>query len=113
MGILTLILLVNIVLAIYFAIMILNGKSQGKDQSGNRISLIKSVGLFAFVVGVFAQLIGLYSAFSAIQEMGDISPGLVAGGLRVSMITNLYGIAIFLLSYLMWFGLIFMNGKRS
>lgn len=113
MGILTLILLVNIVLAIYLALQILNDKQNENSKIANRLSLIKSVGLFAFVVGIFAQLIGLFEAFGAIQQMGDVSPSMLAGGFQVSLITNLYGIAIFLFSYLMWFGLVFLKGKDT
>lgn len=110
MGILSLILLTAIVMAVYFVATIIKSQSEDKHLE-TRLGYIKSIGLFGLVVGVFAQLIGLYEAFYAIQEMGDISPGLIAGGLRVSMITNLYGILIFLLSYLIWFGLIFLKSR--
>lgn len=113
MGLLTLVLLVIIIMVVFAALKIVNGREEDKNKIGDRLSNIKSVGLFALVVGIFAQLIGLYEGFAAIQEMGDISPGFLAGGFKVSMITNLYGIFIFLLTYLMWFGLVFLRSNFS
>lgn len=112
MGILSLILIAAITMAVYFASMILKNKS-GNGQLVNRLGYLKSIGLFGLVVGVFAQLLGLYEAFHAIQQMEDVAPSMLAGGLRVSMITNLYGVFIFLLSYLMWFGLVFIQSRLS
>jgi biopolymer transport protein ExbB/TolQ len=113
MGILTIIFIVAIAMAIYFVGKIIKGQAINDHLIRSRLSNLKSVGLFGLVVGVFGQLIGLYEAFNAIQEMGDISPGLIAGGLKVSMITTLYGIVIFLLCYLMWFGLLAVLSKSA
>ena len=66
------------------------------------ISDIKSIGIFAIVWGIFGQSIGLFSAFQAIEAAGDIAPGMLYGGLKVSMITTLYGTFIFLISWLIW-----------
>ncbi len=67
----------------------------------SRRSLIKSLGLFALVFGVLGQLIGLFSAFASIEQMGSVSPNMLAGGLKVSMITTIYGVLIFLCSLVM------------
>ena len=61
------------------------------------------VGLFAAITGITGQLVVLYYAFSAIESAGDISPAMVIGGIKVSMITTLYGILIFFFSLLLWF----------
>jgi len=52
---------------------------------------------------VLGQLIGLFSAFSAIESAQDVSPAIIAGGLKISMITSLTGIFIYLLSIVLWF----------
>lgn len=100
MGVLTLLLLVIMVLAIRNALQLLNNKT----VSDNQLSMIKSVGLFAAVFGILGQLIGLYSAFEMIEQMGGISQPMLAGGLKVSSITTIYGLIIYLLAYLFWFG---------
>lgn len=104
MGILTLILFILILFVISNATMIYNRKEHNKIRQ--RLSYLKSTGLLGLVFGIFGQLIGLYQAFEAIQELGEVSPALVAGGLRVSMLTTLYGFIIFLLAYILWFALV-------
>lgn len=72
---------------------------------------IKAIGVFAIVWGIFGQSIGLFSAFQAIEAAADISPAMIYGGLKVSMITTLYGSFIFLLSWLIY--LIMINWSRK
>ena len=64
------------------------------------INDIKAIGIFAIVWGMFGQSIGLFMALQAIEAAADISPGMIFGGLKVSMITTLYGSFIFLVSWL-------------
>lgn len=113
MGILSLLFLVILSMAIFRAIQIQKNDVDHETTFRHRLSYIKSIGLFTLVTGIFGQLIGLYQAFSAIERVGDVSPALLAGGLKVSMITTLYGIAIFLISYLIWLGLDYLVQKKS
>ena len=80
-----------------------NSKESNLEIVRRRMGYGKSIGLFAMITGIFGQLIGFYEAFSAIENAGDISPGLVYGGIKVSMITTLYGISIYLISLMLWF----------
>lgn len=63
------------------------------------------LGLFGFVLGLLGQAIGLYEAMTAIEAMGSVSPSLLAGGLRVSLIVPIYGMMIFAGALLCWLGL--------
>lgn len=99
MGILTLNLLVLIAYCTFYAI-----KKQSL-QTDKPLAYIKQIGLFALVIGVFGQLIGLFQAFEAIQAAGMVSPAMLAGGLKVSMITTLYGVLIYIISFVIWFAL--------
>lgn len=95
------ILSIELIAIIYVAVKYLTeAEKEDKDPS-----LIKSIGLFALVTGVFAQLIGIFSAFQFIEKAGSVTPALLAGGLKVSMITTIYGVLIFLISYGIWFAL--------
>jgi len=67
---------------------------------------IKAIGIFAIVWGIFGQSIGLFSALQALEGSPDISPAMIYGGLKVSFITTLYGMFIFLVS---WLITLFMN----
>ena len=103
MGILTTICAVMIGVAIINGMLILKGTSNEANANSRRLAYIKSVGLFALVVGLLGQLIGLYSAFSAIElHEVDVSPAMLAGGFKVSMITTLYGLIIYALSLIIW-----------
>lgn len=76
MGILTLILL----LMIYAAV---------------RNGCVKELGLLALAVGFMGQLLGLFGAFEGIEQMGGVSQAMLAGGLKVSSITSIYGLLIY------------------
>lgn len=112
MGILTVLLVIMLAISVYFAVIISSGKAEGRKNLGHQLSYIKSVGLFTMITGIMGQLVGLTAAFDAMQHAGDISPSLVAGGLKVSMITTIYGICIYLLSILIWFLLDLYHHKK-
>lgn len=112
MGILTILLLIILALAIYRTVQILGNQVEYETTFRHYLTHIKSLGLFTLVVGILSQLIGLYQAFSAIEQAGAVSPALLAGGLKVSMITTIYGMIIFVLSYLIWLGLDYLAGTK-
>jgi hypothetical protein len=113
MGILTLLLVVIVAVAVYFFISIATGKAGDKVNFRHQLTYVKSLGLFTMITGILGQLIGLLQAFKAIEQAGDVSPALLAGGLKVSMITTLYGVFIYLLSIIIWFLLDLWYNKKS
>ena len=63
------------------------------------LRFVKEVGLLALVVGILGQLIGLFEAFQALESMEvQASTAMIMGGLKVSMITTLYGLLIFIVA---------------
>jgi biopolymer transport protein ExbB len=46
------------------------------------------------MLGFMGTVIGMIDAFDAIQIAGDISPGLVAGGIKVALITTVSGLVV-------------------
>jgi len=64
------------------------------------INDVKAIGVFAIVWGIFGQSIGLFSALQALEGSPDISPAMIYGGLKMSFITTLYGMFIFILSWI-------------
>jgi len=71
-----------------------------KEDNTKTISLLSSISLFVIVWGFMGQTLGLIQAFDAIQSAGDISMGIMAGGLKVSFLTTLFGSVTFLLGRL-------------
>ena len=45
-------------------------------------------------LGFLGTVIGMVMAFDEIQRVGDISPTVVAGGMKVALITTIYGIVV-------------------
>ena len=113
MGILTILLVIILATSLYFGLSIASGKAEEKKNFSHRLTYLKSLGLFTMITGILGQLIGLTEAFKAIEAAMDISPAIMAGGLKVSMITTLYGIVINLLSILIWFLLDLWYHKKT
>jgi hypothetical protein len=59
---------------------------------------VKEIGLLALAMGFLGQLIGLMGAFEGIEAMGGVSQPMLAGGLKVSSITSIYGLLIYIIS---------------
>ena len=68
-----------------------------KQQQAKFSKLIAHISLFALVWGFLGSVLGLIQAFDAIQAVGDISSGMMAGGLKVALITTLFGAITFLI----------------
>lgn len=113
MGILTFLLVVLLAVSIYLFISIASGRADERQNFRHRLTYIKSIGLFTMITGILGQLLGLVEAFKAIEAAGDISPAILAGGLKISMITTLYGVFIYLFSILIWFLLDLYYHKKT
>ena len=59
---------------------------------------VKEIGIAALVASILWTLLGLYQAFGAVLRAPDISPIVIFGGLRVALISTIYGIVIYLIS---------------
>jgi biopolymer transport protein ExbB/TolQ len=112
MGILTAIFIIMVAWAIFHFLPVLLKNDHNLEKTRARLRHTKTIGTIALVTGILGQLIGLYMAFAAIEQAGDISPSLMMGGLKVSMITTFYGILIFLISLLLWLILDFIVTKK-
>jgi hypothetical protein len=97
--------MLSIVLLVILVITILAGKSALSNKSLEQkwLGYIKPLGLFAFVLGMLGQFLGLFQAFAVIGSGVEISPAMMASGVKVSMVTSIYGMIIFLIAYLLWF----------
>jgi biopolymer transport protein ExbB/TolQ len=59
---------------------------------------VKEIGLLALMTGILGTLLGMMSAAASIQMAGDVSTGLLWGGIKVALITTMYGMFIYLAS---------------
>lgn len=71
--------------------------SYGSVQMSQMESGLSWIGLFiaiAPMLGFLGTVIGMVGAFDAIQAAGDISPNVVAGGIKVALITTIGGLIV-------------------
>jgi biopolymer transport protein ExbB len=69
----------------------------GGVQAGLLEKGLSWIGLFialAPMLGFLGTVIGMIGAFDAIEVAGDISPTLVAGGIKVALITTVFGLIV-------------------
>lgn len=59
---------------------------------------VKEIGIGALVFSVFATLRGLSQIFDLVQSFGEVSFPVLAGGLKVTLITTFYGLIVYFLS---------------
>lgn len=64
------------------------------SQLENGISWIQLFIAIAPMLGFLGTVIGMVGAFDAIQAAGDISPTVVAGGIKVALITTIAGLIV-------------------
>ena len=67
------------------------------------INVIPFWGAMAVLIGFLAHYWGITMAMDAITKANDISPSIVAQGYKVSLITIIFGLLIFMFSAIIWF----------
>ena len=60
--------------------------------------LIKPLGILAFIIGLLSALLGLYSAFNVIEQVENVAPAILAGGIKIALINLIYGLIIYMIS---------------
>ncbi|MEK6781361.1 MAG: MotA/TolQ/ExbB proton channel family protein [Bacteroidota bacterium] len=94
-------LLLLFVLNIGIFIYILIAMIQKKPFNPKWLEAIKQIGGLAAAYGTFGTLIGLFFAFDALEALEVMIPlQVIMGGLKVGLVTVLYGLIIFCLSLL-------------
>ncbi len=62
-------------------------------------------GIYGLVIGVLGTVVGLFQAARAIERLGPLDPRMIWGGIRVTLTTSIFGLVLFSLALLVWFGL--------
>ena len=80
------------------------------DAEGKTRKLISHISLFALVWGFLGQMIGLIGAFDSVQAAGNIAPAVLAAGLKVALLSPVFGMVVFLIGRL---GIIVLTWKQK
>ena len=72
-----------------------------KGDANNKLQkLISSISLFALVWGFLGHFIGMIGGMDAISSANDISSGVLAAGIKISLLSPSFGIVVFLIARL-------------
>ena len=95
----TILFLFNLGVVTYVTFSHLKKKSIDKKW----IETIKHVGGLALAVGTIGTLVGLFLAFDALEASKEVIPfPVIMGGLKVALISILYGLFIFFISMIVY-----------
>lgn len=87
-----------LVLSIIFLIRGFVSVKSNMKLSKRMLQFASDASLLGLVLGFFGSIRGLMSAFDSVQAMGNAEPALFAGGLKVSLITSLFGLLTFIIA---------------
>ncbi len=59
---------------------------------------VKEIGLLALMTGILGTVAGMFDAAESIHAAGGVSQGLLWGGIRIALITTLYGMVTYMVS---------------
>ena len=59
---------------------------------------VKEIGIGALVFAIYGTLMGILQVLDALQLFGDISPAVLCGGLKVTLIPTFYGLIVYFIS---------------
>lgn len=104
--------IIILALSIQKVIQVINHKELSLVQYESGVNTILFWGGISLMLGLFAHFHGIYNAMQAIAHAHDISPAIVADGYRLSLITVLSGMFLFIISLLIWFSLRWGINKR-
>lgn len=80
------------------------------DVNDKKTNLVKHISLFALVWGFLGFFIGFISALDVLTKTSDISTGVLAGGLKIGLLSPSFGIVAFLIARV---GLIAITLKKK
>jgi hypothetical protein len=104
-----LITLVIIVLIVRKSLQVYSPSPPATGDLDRGLHAILFWGVFTFVLGVYGQLAGIYSALGAIVAAADVSPGIIAEGMAISFRPTLFGLVVMMLSAVVW---LLLNDRR-
>ncbi len=100
------------ILILLFVMIALFIKALLKEKDFSKtISLIKSISWFTIAWGFLGRTFGLIVAFDNVEAAGDLTPSLLADGLKMALINPMFAISVFIIARLGIIYLIQMQKK--
>ena len=102
-------ILISFLLSIFFIVKGFLKLNADNSDILKMIKLAKDFGYLGLVIGFLGSMIGLISAFDTIESLGNVAPSMVAGGLKVALLTSTFGLSTAALSRVGIIGLRFLS----
>ena len=93
-------ILICLLILIYFTIKSILTLKTNKEISKKMLKHISDSGTLGLALGVMGSFIGLITAFDVIEATGAAEPSILSGGLKVALLSTLFGLFTFSVSKL-------------
>lgn len=93
-------ILICLLILIYFTIKSILTLKTNKEISKKMLKHISDSGALGLALGVMGSFIGLITAFDVLEATGAAEPSILAGGLKVALLSTLFGLFTFSVSKL-------------
>ncbi|MDC1080679.1 MotA/TolQ/ExbB proton channel family protein [Flavobacteriaceae bacterium] len=93
-------ILICLLISIYFLVKSILNIKTNIEISKKMLKHIKDSGTLGLALGVMGAFIGLITAFDALEATGEANPSIIAGGLKVALLSPLFGLFTFSISKL-------------
>ena len=92
--------LICLLISIYFTVKSLLNIKTNIEISKKMLKHISDSGTLGLALGVMGAFIGLITAFDVLEATGGAAPSIIAGGLKVALLSPLFGLFTFSVSKL-------------
>ena len=93
-------ILICLLISIFFTIKSILKIKTDKEASKKILKYISDSGTLGLALGVMGAFLGLVSAFDVLEATGAAEPSIIAGGLKVALLSPLFGLFTFSVSKL-------------
>ena len=91
-------ILICLLLSIYFMTRGFLSVKTNPVLSKKMLALINDSGTLGLALGFFSAFLGLITGFDAIEASGNAEPAILAGGIKVALLSPLFGLFTFVVS---------------
>ena len=93
-------ILICLLISIFFTVKSILKIKTDKEASKKTLKHISDSGTLGLALGVLGAFIGLVSAFDVLEATGAAEPSIIAGGLKVALLSPMFGLFTFSVSKL-------------
>lgn len=91
-------ILICLLLSIYFIVKSFSMIKTNTVLSKKMLAHINDSGVLGLTLGVFGAFIGLIAGFDAVEASGQGEPAIIAGGIKIGLLSPLFGLFTFAIS---------------